>query len=345
MSQRQFSTTTQDRPKGRGGPRMAITPAGAIADVVAKLMTHGDYLVLSAIGTYTDNKGWTYPIRQSRIASVVQMSHDGVNRALARLEWLGWVQVRRPDRSDKPCAYRVRLDVGDEREAGETPAITFDKFKAERKRTRGAFDTQPGSPLPQGERSSDPIDCTVDGGIDRHAVDGPSITDVDAVTSLSYDKSPDPLLADDGGKLAHHSAGDAVPDASAASNQAGRPLSEQAMAGLQSAPGSAAQRGNIANGLAGKPEGGGDDGAGRDPHPLALNGSWRAAMDAKIGREARVRDLNRCGVSKDGRVLTCQCPFHARHLAHQYGQHLSEFFYAITPEGAPPVPLRGNGGG
>lgn len=345
MAQRSSSSNSDNRTKGRGGPRMAITPAGAIADVVAKLMTHGDYLVLSAIGTYTDNKGWTYPIRQSRIASVVQMSHDGVNRALARLEWLGWVQVRRPDRSDKPCAYRVRLDVGDEREAGEVPAKSFEEFKAERKRTRGSFDIQPGSPLQQGNSGCDPIDCAVDRGIDPHTVDGPSITDVEAVTSLSYDKSPDPLLTETapGGELYGSSATEGDEPASEQGKAA--PLSEQAMAGMPRQTGTASAGGNIAKGLAGRPEGEGDTGAKREAHPLALNGEWRASMDAKIGRDARVRDLNRCGVSKDGRVLTCQCPFHARHLAERYGRHLAEFFHAIAPEGASPVPLRGNGSG
>ncbi|WP_127566796.1 helix-turn-helix domain-containing protein [Glycocaulis alkaliphilus] len=345
MADRSSSTNSESRPKGRGGPRMAITPAGAIADVVAKLMTHGDYLVLSAIGTYTDNKGWTYPIRQSRIASVVQMSHDGVNRALARLEWLGWVQVRRPDRSDKPCAYRVRLDVGDEREAGETPAKSFDEFKAERKRTRGAFDIPPASTVLQGEVSPYPIDRAVDRAIDPHTVDGPSITDVDAVTSLSYDKSPDPLLTETGRGGQPDEAGATRGAEPASGNGKAAPLSQQAMAGLSRQPGPASAGGNIAKGLAGRPEGGSDTGDKREAHPLALNGQWRASMDAKIGREARVRDLNRCGVSKDGRVLTCQCPFHARHLAERYGTHLAEFFHAITPEGAPPVPLRGNDGG
>lgn len=327
------------------GPSMSITPAGAIVDVTARLMTHGDYLVLAALGTRTNKKRWTFAIRQSVIADLVKMSHDGVNRAIARLEWLGWVEVDRPDRSDKPCRYRVRLDVTDEREAGQMPAKSFEEFKAERKRTRGSFDIPPGSPLLQGKVASGPIDRAVDGGIDRNAVDGPSITDVDAVTSLSFDKSSDLLLTETrpGGELDASSDTDGAEPASGQGRAA--PLSEQAVAGLSRQPGSDSAGGNIAKGSAGRPEGEGGDSASREAHPQAINGEWRGVMRQRIGREKATRDLNRCNVSRDGRVLTCQCPFHARDLAERYGTDLAEFFYAITPDGGQPIPLRDRGGG
>lgn len=111
------------------GPRLSVTPAGAIEDVIAGHMRDSDYRVLCALGTFTDRNGWTTPTRQSRLAARCGFGRQKVNEALTVLEWLGWVEVRRAERSDKPAAYRVHLDPGDDRGAGEAPVLSLAEFK------------------------------------------------------------------------------------------------------------------------------------------------------------------------------------------------------------------------
>lgn len=111
------------------GPRLSVTPAGALEDVIAGHMRDGDFRVLAALGTFTDRVGWTHPIRQDRLAERCGFSREQVNRSLRRLEWLGWVQVKRADRTDKPSAYRVRLDPDDLRAPGAAPAVGFAAWK------------------------------------------------------------------------------------------------------------------------------------------------------------------------------------------------------------------------
>lgn len=115
------------------GPRMCVTPAGALEDVIAGLMKDSDYRVLSALGTFTDRNGWTTPTRQIRFAERCGFGRQKVNEAMTVLEWLGWVEIRRAERSDKPSAYRVRLDPGEERQPGENPAQTLAEFKRQRR--------------------------------------------------------------------------------------------------------------------------------------------------------------------------------------------------------------------
>jgi hypothetical protein len=115
------------------GPRLSITPADAIEDVIAGHMRDSDYRVLCALGTFTDRRGWTTPTRQSRLAARCGFGRQKVNEALTVLEWLGWVEVRRAERSDKPAAYRVRLDPGEGRGAGEAPDQSLAEFKAMRR--------------------------------------------------------------------------------------------------------------------------------------------------------------------------------------------------------------------
>ncbi|MBG36924.1 MAG: hypothetical protein CMH92_14090 [Oceanicaulis sp.] len=111
------------------GPRLSVTPAGAIEDVIAGHMRDSDYRVLCALGTFTDRRGWTTPTRQSRLAARCGFGRQKVNEALTVLEWLGWVEVRRAERADKPAAYRVHLDPGDEREPGDAPDQSLAEFK------------------------------------------------------------------------------------------------------------------------------------------------------------------------------------------------------------------------
>lgn len=115
------------------GPRFSVTPAGALEDVIAGLMKDSDYRVLSALGTFTARNGWTTPVRQIRFAERCGFGRQKVNEALTVLEWLGWVQIKRAERSDRPSAYRVVLDIGEERQPGQKPAQTLAQFKRQRR--------------------------------------------------------------------------------------------------------------------------------------------------------------------------------------------------------------------
>ena len=115
------------------GPRFSVTPAGALEDVIAGLMKDSDYRVLSALGTFTARNGWTTPVRQIRFAERCGFGRQKVNEALTVLEWLGWVQIKRPERSDKPSAYRVLLDPGEDRQPGQKPAHSLAEFKRQRR--------------------------------------------------------------------------------------------------------------------------------------------------------------------------------------------------------------------
>lgn len=111
------------------GPRLCVMPAGALEDVIAGQMSEADLRVLAALGTFTDRQGWTHPIRQERLADRCGFRREQVCRSLRRLEWLGWVQVKRAERTDRPSAYRVRLDPDDLRAPGAAPSVGFEAWK------------------------------------------------------------------------------------------------------------------------------------------------------------------------------------------------------------------------
>lgn len=122
------------------GPRLSVIPAGALDDVIAGLLRDGDLRVLNALGTFTDRNGWTRPTRQVRFAERCGFGRQRVNDAITALEWLGWIEVQRAERNDRPSRYRVRLDPGEDREPGTPPAEDLTVFR--RKRREAHFAAQ-----------------------------------------------------------------------------------------------------------------------------------------------------------------------------------------------------------
>ena len=344
MNRARRKTDPDSVPREADGPLFSVTPFGAIDDVVAKLMRPSDHLVLCVLGAYRTKSQawWTYPMRQTVLARRLNMSRETVSRAITRLEYLGWVVIERNSRKDRPSRYFVKTDFpANGRSPGTAPRISFADFKAGRGAPPGVrLDCEAllASQTPQ--IGSDEMITTENPDRSDHPDNSDVIAAVTPVTYSSHNKSPDPLLTETrpGGELDRSSATDGAEPASGQGKAA--PLSEQAMAGLSRQPGPDGAGGNIAKGSAGRPEDEGGDSASREAHPQAINGEWRRVLREKIGAEAARRDLMRCNVSRDGRVLTCQCPFHARDLAERYGPHLAEFFHAVVADGAPPLPLR-----
>ncbi|MAM95691.1 DnaA N-terminal domain-containing protein [Parvibaculum sp.] len=89
--------------------RLSIIPAAAVAD---PNLNETCLRVLGQIGTYTDNEGWCFP-RQGEIGKVLGIGRPAVNRAVAKLAELGYLEVhpqRRKDGGKAANLYRVVLD-------------------------------------------------------------------------------------------------------------------------------------------------------------------------------------------------------------------------------------------
>lgn len=89
--------------------RLSIIPARAVAD---RELNETCLRVLGQIGTYTDNEGWCYP-RQGEIGRELGIGRPAVNRAVAKLAELGYLEVhpqRRKDGGRAANLYRVVLD-------------------------------------------------------------------------------------------------------------------------------------------------------------------------------------------------------------------------------------------
>lgn len=97
------------------GPRLSITPAGAIFD---RSLEPRDLHVLNLLGCYTDKAGWCRR-SQVKMASQLDCSRSSVQRSLDRLVEAGWVQKKRPPWSreegqpSNSYMYRVILDRDD----------------------------------------------------------------------------------------------------------------------------------------------------------------------------------------------------------------------------------------
>ena len=94
--------------------RLSVIPLAALDDVAEKRMTSTQLRVLCGLGACTNKYGWANDTNQKRIAKKARLTRETVNRALNRLEELGWVEVYE---SRDPMAklkgllcYRVILD-------------------------------------------------------------------------------------------------------------------------------------------------------------------------------------------------------------------------------------------
>lgn len=89
--------------------RLSIIPAKAVTD---RRLNETCLRVLGQIGTYTDNEGWCYP-RQGEIGKALGIGRPAVNRAVAKLAEIGYLEVhpqRRNDGGKAANLYRVILD-------------------------------------------------------------------------------------------------------------------------------------------------------------------------------------------------------------------------------------------
>ena len=97
------------------GPRLSITPAGAIFD---RRLEPRDQQVLNLLGCYTDKAGWC---RRSQVKMAKQLfcGRSSIQRSLENLVAAGWVQKKRPPWSKEEgqpsnsYMYRVILDRDD----------------------------------------------------------------------------------------------------------------------------------------------------------------------------------------------------------------------------------------
>lgn len=89
--------------------RLSIIPAKAVTD---RRLNETCLRVLGQIGTHTDNEGWCFP-RQGEIGKALSIGRPAVNRAVAKLAELGYLEVhpqRRKDGGKAANLYRVILD-------------------------------------------------------------------------------------------------------------------------------------------------------------------------------------------------------------------------------------------
>lgn len=97
------------------GPRLSITPAGAIFD---RSLEPRDLQVLNLLGCYTDKAGWC---RRSQVKMAKQLNcgRASIGRSMDRLVKAGWIEKKRPPWSNveghpsNSYMYRVVLDRDD----------------------------------------------------------------------------------------------------------------------------------------------------------------------------------------------------------------------------------------
>ncbi len=114
--------------------RLSVIPAAALDDVSEKRMTLTHLRVLCGLGACTNKHGWATDTNQARIASKAGLARETVNRALNKLEELGWVEVYESRNKTAQLTgllcYRVVLDppYGPDGERLESP--TFKRRRA-----------------------------------------------------------------------------------------------------------------------------------------------------------------------------------------------------------------------
>jgi hypothetical protein len=94
------------------GPRLAVIPAAALADVASGALKAMDLRVLCALGTFTNRHGWAR-VYVDTLAERVgpTTARETVSRSLSRLKKRGWVEARAPKRGGSHAyAWRVNLN-------------------------------------------------------------------------------------------------------------------------------------------------------------------------------------------------------------------------------------------
>ena len=92
------------------GHRFGAVPTAAIRDV---RVTHAQLRVLAELSTYGDKHGWCFP-KQELMAEHLGVTRENLNRHLAALRRLGYVETRPQRRSDgtrRSNQYRVIYDT------------------------------------------------------------------------------------------------------------------------------------------------------------------------------------------------------------------------------------------
>jgi hypothetical protein len=92
------------------GPRLSVIPAGALADAASGALKPMDLRVLCALGTFTNDSGWAR-VKQDTLAERAGAARETVNRSIARLVKLGWVEKHAGKHAAASSSYRVKLDV------------------------------------------------------------------------------------------------------------------------------------------------------------------------------------------------------------------------------------------
>lgn len=88
-------------------PRFFMGPAGAATD---KRLNMTDLRVLCILGTFTNNKGWCFPLQET-LAGLLDRSRPVVNASLKRLEDCGYIESKKRKGGANRKLYRVILDV------------------------------------------------------------------------------------------------------------------------------------------------------------------------------------------------------------------------------------------
>lgn len=88
-------------------PRFFMGPAGAATD---DRLNMTDLRVLCILGTFTNNKGWCFPLQET-LAKLLHRSRPVVNASLKRLETCGYIESKKKPGGANRKLYRVVLDV------------------------------------------------------------------------------------------------------------------------------------------------------------------------------------------------------------------------------------------
>ena len=99
------------------GPRLSITPAGAIFD---RSLEPRDLQVLNLLGCYTDKNGWCRR-SQVKMAKQIYCGRSSIQRSLDRLVDAGWRMYRY---TKQDVLYRPSRIVTDLRRALGLPRCT-----------------------------------------------------------------------------------------------------------------------------------------------------------------------------------------------------------------------------
>ncbi len=140
------------------GPRLAVIPAAALADVASGRLKAMDLRVLCALGSFTNKQGWAR-VKTESIAERVgpKTARETVSRSLTRLRELGWVESRAPKRGGSFAhAWRVNLNPDIDPEFDELEEEDSRSEKADKNAPETAEPGHKDSCLAEGD---DPTSC------------------------------------------------------------------------------------------------------------------------------------------------------------------------------------------